>query len=188
MELEQRTLEATFNGRTEEARHGMELPSASSVNHLTLCRERKRKPVNVFISEFHELNPLHVWKACFTARYRGNIVAVVILKRPASPKVDDGHTLSISRFATRPDRPANTGSWLIAKARDWAVLEGFDELIAYAGVAGNHGVVYEAAGFDCVNEDNPANGGGSGWTNREGRTELPEYEKRKWVYDLTSHR
>lgn len=188
MELDQRTLSATFSGRTEEARHGMNLPAASSVNYLNLCRERKRKPVSIFIDQFHELSPLHVWKACFSARYRGNLVAVVILKRPASPYVDDGDTLSISRFATRPDRPANTGSWLIAKARDWAVLEGYDELIAYAGVAGNRGVVYSAAGFECVNDDEPAKGGGDGWTNRSGRNELPEYEKRKWVYNLTQHR
>jgi len=188
MELDQQTLTSQFSGRTEEARYGMQLPTPSSVNHLTLSRERKKKPVNLFIDEFHELGPLHLWKACFAARYRGNLVAVVILKRPASPQVDDGHTLSISRFATRPDRPANTGSWLISKARDWAALEGYDELIAYAGVAGNRGVVYSAAGFECENDDNPAVGGGDGWTNRENRKVLPEYEKRKWTYNLTKHR
>ena len=188
MELEQETLSSVHSGRTEEARHGMTLPTAQSVNDLTLTRERKKKPVNVFINEFHELGPLHIWKACFAARYRGNIVGVVVLKRPASPAVDDGHTISIARFATRPDRPANTGSWLIAKARTWAVLEGWDEMIAYAGVADNRGVVYSAAGFKCENDDNPAKGGGDGWTNRDGREELPEYEKRKWTYNLNQHR
>lgn len=188
MELEQETLSPSFSGRTEEGRWGMELPTASSVNHLTLSRERKKKPVNEFISTFHELNPLHLWKACFAARYRGHLVAVVILKRPASPHLDDGSRISISRFATRPDRPMNTGSWLIAKARNWAVLEGYDEMIAYAGVAGNRGVVYSATGFECENDDNPSRGGGDGWTNRGGRESYPEYEKRKWTYNLTKHR
>lgn len=188
MNLEQETLSATFSGRTEEARNGMSLPSPPSVNNLTLSRERTRKPVNVFLSEFHELQPLHFWNACFAARYRGHIVGVVVLKRPAAPAEDDGRTLSIARFATRPDRPDNTGSWLIAKARKWAALEGHDRLLAYAGVNDNRGVVYSAAGFECVNDDDPDQGGGDGWTNRDGRTEYDEYEKRKWVYDLKTCR
>lgn len=185
MDLDQQTLQTTYNGRSKEARHEMELPTPPKLDSVSLSRERKKKPVNLFVQTFHELGPLHIWKACFAARYRGNIVGVVVLKRPASRAVDDGNTLSIARFCTRPDRPANLGSWLIAKARKWAVLEGYDQLIAYAGVAGNRGVVYSAAGFECLNDNDPATGGGDGWTNRSGRSSLKSYEKRKWTCELT---
>jgi hypothetical protein len=188
MELDQKTLTGEYSGRTEEARWGMDLPTPHSVDSLDLTRERKQKPVNIFLSELHELGGVHFWKACFGARYYSELVAICILSRPSSRHVDDGDTIEISRFCTRPDRPANTGSWLIAKARNWAVLEGYDEMIAYAGVADNKGVVYSATGFDCPNYDNPGTGGGSGWTSRENRTEVPEYEKRKWIYDLTEMR
>lgn len=184
MDLEQKTLTVSHSDRSERARYGMEMPTPPSTDDLSLSRERKKKPVNVFLSELHELGPVHAWKACFAARYRGSIVGVCLLSTPTSRYLDDGDTIELQRFCTRPDRPANTGSWLIAKARKWAALEGYDEMIAYAGIAGNRGVVYDGSGFVCVNGNDPGQGGGDGWTNRDGRTPIDVYEKRKWTYDL----
>lgn len=157
-------------------------PSPSSVDDLVLTRERERQPVNAFLEQRHPLGSVPGWKACFGARYRDSIVAVVVVGRPVARTADDGTELSITRFCRRNDRPANTGSWLIARARKWAKLEGFDTVSAHAGVAGNYGTVYEACGFD-VADVRMADG--SGWlTQGEDRETWEDYERRKWVCDL----
>lgn len=157
-------------------------PTASSTDDLVLTRERERMPVNEFLEQRHPLGSVPGWKACFSARYQDSIVAVVVVGRPVAREADAGTELSITRYCRRDDRPANTGSWLIARARNWARLEGFDTLSAHAGVAGNYGTVYEAAGFECV--DITA-ADGSGWlTQGEDRETWDDYERRKWVSDL----
>jgi len=156
-------------------------PTPESVSDMTLCRERDRTLVNTFLRRRHPLGEVAGWKACFSARYRDSLVAVVVVSRPVSRHADDGTEVSITRYCRRDDRPENTGSWLIARARNWCALEGFDTLSAHAGVAGNHGTTYEAAGFECRDVSQAQ---GSGWTNRHGREEWDDYERRKWVYDL----
>lgn len=125
--------------------------AAASLDDLELTRERDRQPVNEFLEQRHPLGSVPGWKACFGARYDDLLVAVVVLGRPVSRAADDGSELSITRFCRRDDRPDNTGSWLIAPARQWAYLEGYETLSAHAGVAGNFGDVYAAVGFllDC---------------------------------------
>lgn len=157
-------------------------PTAPSVNDLTLIRERERQPINEFLEQHHPLGSVPGWKACFSARYNDSIVAVLVVGRPVARNADDGTELSITRFARRDDRPVNTGSWLIAKARTWAYLEGYDTITAHAGVAGNYGTVYEAAGFE-VQDVTMADG--KGWlTQGDDRDTWDDYERRKWVYEL----
>jgi len=159
-----------------------EPPAASSVDDLRLTREREKQPVDEFLQQHHPRGPVPGWKACFGARYRDMLVALVILGRPVSRVADDGTEITITRFARRDDRPSNTGSWLIAQAREWARLEGFDTLSTHAGVAGNYGTVYEAAGFDCVDV---TAADGAGWTSHDGERETwDDYERRKWEYPL----
>jgi hypothetical protein len=95
--------------------------------------------------------------------------------------LDDGSVVEITRFGIRDDRPANTGSWLISRARKWCELEGFDRLIAYAGVSGNKGITYQASGFECRDK---SIADGSGWTNRTDRDEWEDYERRRYEYSL----
>jgi len=156
-------------------------PTCPSVDQLELTRERTKQPVNEFLKQRHPLGGVPGWKACFGARYRDSIVAVLVVGRPVARASDDGTELSITRFCRRDDRPANTGSWLIARARKWAELEGYETLTAHAGVAGNYGTVYEAAGATC---EEVSVADGSGWTNRDGRESWNDYERRKWVFDL----
>lgn len=158
-----------------------DMPTPASVSNLTLVRERTRQPVNEFLEQLHPLGSVPGWKACFSARYSDCIVALIVLGRPVARMADDGTEISIIRFCRRDDRPENTGSWLIARARNWAALEGFDTLSAHSGVAGNYGTVYEAAGFECVDVKMAD---GDGWTSREGRDSWDDYKRRKWVYDL----
>lgn len=157
-------------------------PTPLSVSDLELVRERERKAVNEFLEQRHPLGSVPGWKACFSARYKDSIVALVVIGRPVARQADDGTELNITRFCRRDDRPANTGSWLIARARDWARLEGYDVLSAHAGVAGNYGTVYEAAGFRC---ESVTMADGSGWLRQgDDRKTRDDYERRKWVYEL----
>lgn len=154
-----------------------------SVSDLELHRERSRNEINEFLESKvdHQLGSVPGWKAAFGARYQGELIAVCVLGRPVARQIDADRVISISRFAARPSRPANTGSWLIARAREWARLEGYEKIIAYAGVAGNYGKIYEAAGFRLQKEEEAS---GDSWTNREGRQRLPDYVRRKWAYNL----
>jgi hypothetical protein len=121
------------------------------------------------------------WHACFGARYDGHLVAAIVLERPSSRHLDDGTRIEITRYGIREDRPANTASWLIAPARRWAALEGFEEVVTYAGVAGNRGIAYDAAGFEC---DDITAADGGGWETRSDRDSWQDYQRRRWRYEL----
>jgi len=157
-------------------------PSPASVADLTLTRERSRDRVSRFLERNHPRGEVPGWLACFGARYRGHLVGCVIVGRPSARQYDDGTRAELTRLGIREDRPANLGSWLIARARQWCELEGYDQFIAYAGVAGNYGTVYEAAGFRC---DDVTQADGSGWTSHDGERETwADYERRRWVCHL----
>jgi len=158
------------------------LPSPASVDDLQLTRERTQRPVNEFLEQRHPLGGVPGWKACFGARYSDLLVAVVVLGRPVARNADDGTEVSITRYCRRDDRPSNTGTWLLARARKWAALEGYETISAHAGVAGNYGTVYDAAGFDVVDV---TMADGQGWLSQgDDRDTWDDYERRKWVYNL----
>ena len=54
-------------------------------------------------------------------------------------------------------------------------------IAAHAGIGGNVGIVYDAAGFEQVKEEWAS---GPGYANRPGRTAHPDYRRRKWVDEL----
>jgi GNAT superfamily N-acetyltransferase len=167
------------------------IPSVPSVSELSLVAERgegARTRVNAFLEApdvEHTLGSVPGWLMAWSARYRDVMIAVCVLSRPVARASDDGATIAVSRLAARPERPANTGSWLLARARQWAALSGYDQLIAHAGVAGNEGTVYAAAGFEC---EGVTRADGDGWQTREGRTAWNDDERRRWLYDLTEVR
>lgn len=155
-----------------------------SVSDLRLTRERSRLEINEFLdSEVvdHKLGSVPGWKAAFGARFNGKLIAVCILGRPVARHINADEVISISRFAALPTRPANTGSWLIARARRWARLEGYQRMIAYAGVAGNYGTIYEAAGFRLIKQDEAQ---GNSWNSRDNRRTVSDFTRRKWRYTL----
>lgn len=160
------------------------VPAPDSVADLNLSRERSRTEVNNFLEAdivSHQLGSVPGWKAAFGARYDEELVAVCVLGRPVARHIDADEVISISRFAAVPTRPANTGSWLIARARRWARLEGYQKLIAYAGVAGNYGTIYEASGFELRKVDEAR---GDNWNSRENRRSVSDFTRRKWEYVL----
>lgn len=158
------------------------VPRPDSVDDLEVCRERSRSEINDFLESEqvgHQLGGVPGWKAAFGARYNGTLIAVCVLGRPVARMIDAEKVISISRFAAVPSRPDNTGSWLIARARRWAGLEGYEKIIAYAGVAGNYGTIYEAAGFTLVKTDEAR---GDNWNTRENRRTVSDFTRRKWEY------
>lgn len=159
--------------------------SALTVNQISGAGSRAR--INEFLEGGsdglvdHSLGSVHVWKAAFIATYHGHTIAALVLANPASPNANANEELVISRLACHPVRPHNTSSWFIARAREWAQFQGYKRLVAYAGVGGNDGTCYEAAGFD---HKETVWADGSGWTNREGRDEVAnghQWRRSKWV-------
>jgi hypothetical protein len=168
----------------EETELVQEVPEPPSVKQLNLTRERSRIRVNEFLESpevNHKLGGVPGWRACFGARYKGILYAVCVVGRPTARMLDDDEIVEITRFGTRPERPQNTGSWLIAKARDWSRLEGYEKMIAYSGIADNVGTLYKACGFEL---DAKCEADGSSWTNREGREEWEDYTRRRYSYNL----
>lgn len=159
-------------------------PFPDSVSELRLTRERSRTEINNFLESDevnHKLGGIPGWKAAFGARYESELIAVCVLGRPVARMVDEDEEISITRYGARPERPSNTGSWLIARARKWAFLEGYQRISAHAGVAGNAGTIYAAAGFELVREEKAQ---GDSWQSREGRSEVDDFIRRKWIYRL----
>lgn len=153
-----------------------------NLDDLQLTRERGRNIINDFLesdSVNHDLGAIQGWKAAFGLRYDDELVAVCVLGRPLSRWYDPDKRISITRLAAVPERPDNTASWLIARARDWAYYEAYEVIQAHAGIAGNHGTVYEAAGFDLVKEKEEKT---NTWESREGRDSYGEYTRRRWEY------
>lgn len=145
------------------------------ISDLVLTRERSAETVSKFINHpivGHALGRNYTAKRItFGARYQsgdGSLAGVVDFTYPSAPELDGQALVEIKRFAAHPNRPANTGSWLISKAVEWAQLEAFERVISYSGVGGNAGVLYRALEFDdsayTVEQSD-----GDGWTTAEGR-------------------
>lgn len=126
----------------------------------------------------HELGKVASWKAAFVARYDGAIVSTVTMHHyhPST----NGVEIAITRVANHPSAPKNTSTWMIARARKWAERAGgYKRIATYAGVGGNEGVCYRAAGFDAIGE--PVEVEGKDWKgDRDGET----WTKQKYVYEL----
>lgn len=172
---------------------------------LTVERTRSLKDVNRFLDHpalvSHDLGGTDFPVAMFAARspHDGSIVGVCVLKKPSARALDDwqdggphnggsGTRIEVARLACRVDRPRNTASWLLAKAARWADQQGFDVIQAYAGMAGNRGTCYDAAGFDQQHVEPDADG--SAWNSaddRDGRVFVAdggEWTRRRWERQL----
>jgi GNAT superfamily N-acetyltransferase len=159
--------------------------NAVRTSQLSLRRERSRNAINAFLEHpvvDHDLGGVVGWKAAFGARYRGDLVAVCVLSRPTARGADDGLTVELNRYAAHPKRPANTASWLISRAARWAALEGYDQLLTYAGVSNdNEGVIYQASNFE---RDGVTTADGSGWESRADRESREDYTRRRYIRRL----
>lgn len=124
----------------------------------------------------HELGGVSSWKTAFVARHDGAIVSALVVH--AYHPSQNGTDAVITRIANHPCAPANTSSWMIARAREWARDFGYERMVSYAGVGGNGGTCYRAAGFDAVGE--PERVTGKSWVDSDGE----EWVKQKYVYEF----
>ena len=165
---------------------------APSTSHLSLRAERgsgARARVNGFLKHpavAYRHDPVtKPFRIALTATYRGRETAMAVLGRPSGRHNADGRTVELYRFAAHPDRPANTGSWLLSHCCAWSRLEGYDRLLTYAGVQNdNEGTMYQAAGFELMDTTTADR---SEWQSREGRTGGGTYQKRRYQRVLASH-
>ena len=165
---------------------------ASSTGHLSLRAERGsrvRERVNGFLKHpdvAYQHDPVTTpFRIALTATYQEREVAMAVLGRPRGRHNADGRTVELYRFAAHPDRPANTGSWLLSRCCAWSRLEGYDRLLTYAGVQnGNEGTMYQAAGFELLGTTIADR---SDWHSREGRAGGGRYRKCRYRYVLASH-
>jgi hypothetical protein len=128
----------------------------------------------------HKLGGVNSWKAAFVARYEGAVVSCIVLYY-YNPE-QNGEAISITRLANHESAPHNTSSWMISKARKWAERVGYERIVAYAGVGGNGGTCYGAAGFEAVDE--PETTRGTDWSG-ESQSSGETWERQKYVYHLT---
>lgn len=136
------------------------------------------------------------WKAGFGIYHRPEgadsrnlIAAATVDEHPNQIYFEKHNSILISRIACHPARPKNCSTWLIARIRNWAEKEGFDQIGSTAGVNFNQGIVYKAAGFE-LNKRLTGWVRGDGWTNRKGRSSVHDgnlWYKRKWEYTINDN-
>jgi hypothetical protein len=129
----------------------------------------------------HELGGVSSWKTAFVARHDDAIVSAIVLHHyhPST----NGVEIAITRVANHPSAPKNTSSWVVARAREWAKEAGYERIATYAGVGGNAGVCYQAAGFEKAGE--PVEVDGKNWSDdHHGSDESSSWTKQKYVYEF----
>ena len=79
----------------------------------------------------------------------GSLTSVAVVEHPHNAALEEyDDTLYLTRLASHPHRPHNASSWFLARIRGWLRHNTeYDKLVALAGIDGNEGVCYDAAGF-----------------------------------------
>lgn len=163
---------------------------APSPKWMTLTAERgsgSRERVDGFLMHpeiDYQYNPTgNPFRITLTAQFADRDVAMATLSTPSSPDRAGNGTIALDRFCAHPDRPDNTGTWMLKRAGEWARLEGYDQIISYAGVANdNRGHLYYEAGFEKIDESEADL---SNWNNRGGRDASGTYTRRVWMKDIS---
>jgi hypothetical protein len=146
-----------------DVRARSDIPDPNHVSNLSFKKidgRGSRKTVNAFLEGYedghvdHTCGGVHHWKAAFVALYEGHIIGAIVLAPPQNGVLAaEREEIVISRIACHPVRPENASTWLISHARNWVERSGYSRISALAGVGGNRGTCYEAAGFDLDTEE-----------------------------------
>ena len=111
----------------------------------------------------------------------GERIGAMMWGRPVSPKVDQKHTLELTRmyFVDDTEHCAESKALAMARKHIRKHYPHISGLIAYASTGERHrGTVYQADGWFLVARSNSANGN---WENRPGRTNRDLSEKLKFA-------
>lgn len=156
---------------------------------LRFKRIYSRNRINGFLKHplvDHKHGRVQKAKAMFVAeRPDGKIAAALTLNSPNARLAFDRHTVEITRYASHPEtRPYNshetnnTATWMIAKACQWAALEGYETMTSLAGTDDNGGAIYKAADFRITNRStSDGKHDRDGRTNHSHATELIKFER-----------
>jgi hypothetical protein len=140
----------------------------------------KAKPLSFkaacgYIAEHHRHHkPPQGMKFAIGAEKDGLLVGVVIVGRPVSRMLDDGHTAEVTRLCSNGLK--NVCSFLYSAARRAALAMGYTKVITYI-LASETGASLRAAGWKFIRMA----GGGSWSRPSRGRTDkAPLEEKQLW--------
>ena len=128
-----------------------------------------RKRVNDFLSAYHYLGKLPIWKIAFGLLSEENdieLIGVVVIGLPLSRYLMKEKYLEIRRLCLH-NAPKNSGSFLIGYALRWCKKNGYNKVVTYADPSvGHEGKIYLAANFKM---DGYTSGGSWKGKNRENR-------------------
>jgi hypothetical protein len=124
--------------------------------------------VQGFISEFHSTLGAPVgWRVAFALLFGGEVLGISTWGRPTARLEDQVATLEHTRMALKPSAPKNSGSWFLARNREWIRenMPGIIRLIAYVNLDDHNGGIYRADNWKQLYRKKNR----SSWTNRAGR-------------------
>lgn len=161
-------------------------PSASAVDIKVLRGTGATTWINSFILhpaiDYRHSVPGNPPKIAFVATYNGNHVGFVMLGRPTATEFAHRSRIQLLRMAAHEESPKNLPSRLLSYAADWARLQGYSEIVTYAGITGNSGTAYEASGYDFQGAEHSDT---SRATSRSGRQSFGEHYKRTYTRTLS---
>jgi hypothetical protein len=129
---------------------------------------RDGKQIKSFIDLWHSTHKAPVgWRVAFSLLFGGNLVGISTWGRPTARLEDQVSTLEHTRMALTPEAPRNSGSWFLARNREWirSNLPEIRRLIAYVNLANHKGTIYLADNWKVVYRKRDWNT----WKNRAGR-------------------
>lgn len=102
---------------------------------------------------------------------------VAIAGRPVARRLDDGHTLEVTRVCVRDGAPKGSNSFLYARCWNAARELGWRRMVTYT-LTSESGASLRGAGWKRM-ADVPAWEVGKGWTTRAGRDWEPVHGQQK---------
>lgn len=158
--------------RTASTRAGWaERESSRKKERIILLRQVHTTEIDQWITEHHYLHstPAGAVLRLEFLNESGQRIGAMMWGRPTSPKIDQEHTLELTRMYFIDDTPHCTESHALGMARKY-IRKHYPQitgLLAYSSTAEHHkGTIYFADGWMKISETKSA---GGSWENRPGR-------------------
>lgn len=120
---------------------------------LTQTVSRDGKTIKNLINTWHSTLSAPIgWKVAFMLLDESEVVGVSTWGHPTARHEDQIYTLEHTRMALCDKVPRNTGSWFLARNREWIRknMPNIKRLIAYVNLENHTGIVYRADNWKTV--------------------------------------